>query len=86
VIDLDLFKQVNDRFGHGVGDDVLRRVARLLERSFRAEDVVARWGGEEFVIAMYGMDRDDGVQRIAELLEILRGEPFEGGGTSRPSG
>jgi diguanylate cyclase (GGDEF)-like protein len=80
VIDLDGFKQVNDRFGHGVGDDVLRRVARLLERSFRAEDVVARWGGEEFVVAMYGMDRDDGVQRIAELLEILRGEPFEAGG------
>ena len=79
VIDLDRFKLVNDRFGHGVGDDVLRRVARLLERSFRAEDVVARWGGEEFVVAMYGMDRDDGVQRIAELLEILRGEPFEGG-------
>ncbi|MFL5385731.1 MAG: response regulator [Longimicrobiaceae bacterium] len=80
VIDLDHFKEVNDRHGHGVGDEVLRRVARLLERSFRAEDVVARWGGEEFVVAMYGMDRDDGVQRIAELLEVLRGEPFETGG------
>jgi diguanylate cyclase (GGDEF)-like protein len=80
VVDLDHFKQVNDRFGHGVGDEVLRRVARLLERSFRAEDVVARWGGEEFVVAMFGMDRDDGVQRIAELLEVLRGEPFESGG------
>ena len=79
VVDLDHFKQVNDQYGHGVGDEVLRRVARLLERSFRAEDVVARWGGEEFVVAMYGMDRDDGVQRIAELLEILRGEPFEAG-------
>jgi diguanylate cyclase (GGDEF)-like protein len=80
VIDLDHFKQVNDRHGHGVGDDVLRRVARLLERSFRAEDVVARWGGEEFLVAMYGMDRDDGVQRIAEVLETLRAESFEAAG------
>jgi diguanylate cyclase (GGDEF)-like protein len=80
VIDLDHFKRVNDQWGHGTGDEVLRRVARLLERSFRAEDVVARWGGEEFVVAMFGMDRDDGVQRIAEVLEVLRGERFDGGG------
>lgn len=80
VIDLDHFKRVNDQWGHGTGDEVLRRVARLLERSFRAEDVVARWGGEEFVVAMFGMDRDDGVQRIAEVLEVLRGERFDTGG------
>jgi diguanylate cyclase (GGDEF)-like protein len=80
VVDLDFFKQVNDRHGHGTGDEVLRRVARLLERSFRAEDVVARWGGEEFVVAMYGMDRDDGVQRMAEVLEVLRAERFEAPG------
>ncbi|HEX6750791.1 MAG TPA: response regulator [Longimicrobium sp.] len=77
LLDLDHFKQVNDRHGHGTGDEVLRRVARLLERSFRAEDVVARWGGEEFLVAMYGMDKEDGVQRLAEVLEVLRDEPFE---------
>ena len=78
ILDLDHFKGVNDRFGHGTGDDVLRRVARLLQRSFRAEDVVARWGGEEFVVGMYGMDKDDGVQRLADVLETLREEAFEG--------
>jgi diguanylate cyclase (GGDEF)-like protein len=76
LLDLDHFKQVNDRHGHGTGDEVLRRVARLLERSFRAEDVVARWGGEEFLVGMYGMDKEDGVQRLAEVLEVLRDEPF----------
>ncbi|HYH83808.1 MAG TPA: response regulator [Longimicrobium sp.] len=77
LLDLDHFKQVNDRHGHAVGDEVLRRVARLLERAFRAEDVVARWGGEEFVVGMYGMDKDDGVQRMADLLEQVRAEPFD---------
>jgi diguanylate cyclase (GGDEF)-like protein len=76
LLDLDFFKRINDEHGHGAGDEVLRRVARLLERSFRAEDVVARWGGEEFVVGMYGMHKDDGVQRLAEVLEELRDTPI----------
>jgi diguanylate cyclase (GGDEF)-like protein len=77
LLDLDHFKAVNDRYGHGMGDEVLRRVARLLERGFRAEDVVARWGGEEFVVGMYGMDKDDAVRRLESVLEQLRDESFE---------
>ncbi|HWK89716.1 MAG TPA: response regulator [Longimicrobium sp.] len=76
VLDLDRFKQVNDRCGHAVGDEVLTRVARLLQKRFRAEDVVARWGGEEFVVGMFGMDKVEGVQRLAETLEQLREETF----------
>lgn len=76
VVDLDCFKGINDRCGHSVGDEVLARVARLLQKRFRAQDVVARWGGEEFVVGMYGMDRADGVQRLAEALEVLREESF----------
>jgi diguanylate cyclase (GGDEF)-like protein len=76
VVDLDCFKAVNDRCGHSVGDEVLARVARLLQKRFRAQDVVARWGGEEFVVGMYGMDKADGVQRLAEALEVLREEKF----------
>jgi diguanylate cyclase (GGDEF)-like protein len=78
VVDLDCFKGVNDRCGHAVGDEVLARVARLLQKRFWAQDVVARWGGEEFVVGMYGMDKADGVQRVAEALEVLREEPFTG--------
>jgi diguanylate cyclase (GGDEF)-like protein len=77
LLDLDHFKRVNDRHGHGMGDEVLRRVARLLERSFRAEDVVARWGGEEFVVGMFGADKEDGARRIEVVLEQLRDEVFE---------
>jgi diguanylate cyclase (GGDEF)-like protein len=48
MIDLDHFKELNDRFGHQVGDEVLRRVAGLIDREKRLGDVVARYGGEEF--------------------------------------
>jgi diguanylate cyclase (GGDEF)-like protein len=78
IVDLDCFKGVNDRCGHAVGDEVLARVARVLQKRFRSQDVVARWGGEEFVVGMYGMDRSDGVQRLAEALEVLREEQFTG--------
>jgi diguanylate cyclase (GGDEF)-like protein/PAS domain S-box-containing protein len=49
MFDIDRFKQVNDRYGHPVGDEVLRRVANVLAAAARATDLVARWGGEEFI-------------------------------------
>jgi diguanylate cyclase len=52
VADVDLFKRVNDRFGHLVGDDVLRRIAVILQDNVRDADLVARFGGEEFLIAL----------------------------------
>lgn len=80
VLDLDHFKAVNDRFGHAAGDEVLQRVARILNRSFRAEDVVARWGGEEFVVGMFGMEKRDAVQRLNHVLAVVREERFDGPG------
>ncbi|HEX7242249.1 MAG TPA: response regulator, partial [Longimicrobiaceae bacterium] len=76
VLDLDLFKDVNDRRGHAAGDEVLQRVARVLVRAFRAEDVVARWGGEEFVVGMFGAEKGDGVQRLDQVLARVREERF----------
>lgn len=78
VIDLDHFKGINDRFGHAAGDSVLRRVAHLLQQGLRAEDVVARWGGEEFVVGMYNAPRDDGARRVATLLDTVREQRFSG--------
>jgi diguanylate cyclase (GGDEF)-like protein len=75
-LDIDHFKQINDRYGHAAGDFVLRRLGELLRRTFRGDDVVARWGGEEFVVGMYGMATEDGVQRMAGLLEAFRQEEF----------
>lgn len=72
VLDLDHFKAVNDQYGHDTGDRVLSYVGMLLRYSFRQEDVVGRWGGEEFIIGMYGITKHDGLKRLQEVLEHLR--------------
>jgi len=77
VIDLDHFKEVNDRYGHLTGDMVLRRVAAVLSGCFRGEDVVARWGGEEFLVGMYSMPGEAAVRRLTLALEKLRAEQFD---------
>lgn len=82
VIDLDHFKAVNDRFGHLVGDLVLRRVAGILSACFRGEDIVARWGGEEFLVAMYSMPLASAARRLEQALEKLREEKFEAAGAT----
>jgi diguanylate cyclase (GGDEF)-like protein len=72
LLDLDQFKQVNDRHGHDIGDRVLQAVSQLLKRTFRYEDTIGRWGGEEFVIGLYGTTLDDAIIRITALLETVR--------------
>jgi diguanylate cyclase (GGDEF)-like protein len=69
-IDLDRFKQVNDRFGHKAGDGVLSVVGRTLLQACRRQDVVIRWGGEEFVIGLPGTNAAAAeliVKRLADL-------------------
>jgi diguanylate cyclase (GGDEF)-like protein len=78
ILDLDHFKQVNDQYGHQVGDRVLSYLGHLLLQSFRAEDIVGRWGGEEFVVGMYGMTKHDGMKRLAEVLQGLSQHVFTG--------
>ena len=55
MLDVDMFKQYNDAFGHPAGDAILRQVARILQETARISDVVARYGGEEFVILLPGI-------------------------------
>jgi predicted signal transduction protein with EAL and GGDEF domain len=55
---------------------VLQRLGGLLSRHFRGEDLVARWGGEEIALGLYGMSRVDGVAQVASALEALREETF----------
>lgn len=70
LLDIDLFKTVNDRFGHAVGDDVLRRFATEAKRVLRPTDLFARWGGEEFMAMFVGISIDDAEQ----ILNRMRGE------------
>ena len=63
MIDIDLFKQVNDGFSHAIGDAVLRAVADLLRRGARADDVIVRFGGDEFALLLRDADR-----RTAETI------------------
>ncbi|MFK7603081.1 diguanylate cyclase [Deinococcus sp. SM5_A1] len=67
LIDIDHFKGINDRLGHNVGDEVLREVAQFLPRHLREDDIVGRWGGEEFLVALVGISADDAVA-VAERL------------------
>jgi diguanylate cyclase (GGDEF)-like protein len=80
MLDLDRFKHVNDSHGHAAGDRVLRRVGEYLQREFRGNDVVGRWGGEEFIIGMYGMTRANAVRRLTDMLARFSREEFPDGG------
>ncbi|NOZ93836.1 MAG: GGDEF domain-containing protein [Acidobacteria bacterium] len=70
-LDVDRFKNVNDRWGHAVGDDCLRRVAEGLRSVFRTEDGLFRMGGDEFLVVAPGLDPDDASRRLARLHELL---------------
>lgn len=67
LVDVDHFKRFNDTFGHAVGDEVLCSIAAALQTTVRAGTLLARWGGEEFVVVLPGADADAGV-RLAERL------------------
>ncbi|WP_200382402.1 sensor domain-containing diguanylate cyclase [Thiococcus pfennigii] len=68
IVDLDLFKTINDTYGHAAGDRVLMAVARRLKRLVRMSDPVGRFGGDEFVLLMSGVDQLDVVERLARKI------------------
>lgn len=74
MVDVDHFKAINDRFGHLVGDAVLRNLGALLKRESRAEDLAARYGGEEFVLVFRGLTEEQGCQAVARLNALVRAE------------
>jgi diguanylate cyclase (GGDEF)-like protein len=84
MLDLDRFKDLNDRFGHAAGDGVLRDVAAAMERSLRGQDTVARIGGDEFCVLAPETDLP-GARRLAARIESAVGEVTTGVAALRAS-
>jgi len=81
LIDADNFKEVNDRYGHDVGDRVLVEMARRLSSSIRHSDVLVRWGGEEFLIVSRYTDRAEAELLAQRVLASVADSPFILGGS-----
>lgn len=71
IIDLDHFKMINDTYGHLYGDEVLIHVSRALQQTFRQQDMLFRFGGEEFVVLMRNLDRDSCTNMLKQLQERI---------------
>ena len=71
-LDIDNFKNINDRYGHNRGDKILKGLAQLLKNSLRSNDIIGRWGGEEFVILLVNISR----LNAKHLAEKLRAKIF----------
>jgi diguanylate cyclase (GGDEF)-like protein len=80
VCDMDNFKDVNDRYGHLVGDEILRNIGNLLRSSIRHEDEAFRWGGDEFVILFHNQQGEVANKRMQDISARLRGFRVRGHG------
>ena len=70
ILDIDDFKKVNDTYGHNIGDNVLISIAKILKKNIKEDDILARWGGEEFAILLPYTTIDD-IYNLAEKLRNL---------------
>lgn len=75
-VDADHFKEVNDRFGHDVGDQVLVEITRRISTAIRHSDALIRWGGEEFLVVSRYTNRDEAAALAQRVLDAVGSEPF----------
>lgn len=79
MLDVDLFKRVNDRFGHDRGDCVLQEFARVLSDGLSSNDILCRWGGEEFLIVADGLTLEQGAELADQLRKSVAAHDFGDG-------
>jgi diguanylate cyclase (GGDEF)-like protein len=77
MVDVDFFKEVNDRYGHPAGDTLLQLMAQRLSTVVRKSDVLVRWGGEEFLIMSRSTDPSGTPAFCSRVLEVMASEPFD---------
>ena len=77
LMDIDKFKDVNDTYGHVVGDEVLQRFSAEIKSVIRPSDVFARWGGEEFALLLYGVDFNTALSTAERLRKKIEETEFE---------
>ena len=77
VCDIDKFKNINDKYGHNIGDEVLKAFAKVLQDSIRKIDVVARWGGEEFVLLIPNTEVDLAPAIANKLRKLIESSKFK---------
>ena len=71
-IDIDHFKRINDRYGHGTGDRVLTEAAKAVSKTCRESDLICRWGGEEFVVLLQSATPDEAKLLAARMRETIQ--------------
>jgi diguanylate cyclase (GGDEF)-like protein len=79
LVDIDHFKEINDVYGHHVGDDALLEMAQRFSRAVRTSDMLIRWGGEEFLIVSRGAERREAQALAARILSAVASEPISMG-------
>lgn len=77
LLDIDSFKSINDRFGHDVGDSVIKQVVALVRRSIRSTDKIVRWGGEEFVVILTDTQYQSALARAEVVRDTLATANFD---------
>ena len=75
--DIDNFKNINDSYGHNTGDEVIIAIAQLMKNSLREQDIIGRWGGEEFMIVLPDTDVDAGKDVLEKLRANISAYPVE---------
>ncbi|MFB4471721.1 GGDEF domain-containing protein [Oceanobacillus caeni] len=73
-IDIDDFKVINDSYGHNYGDFILQELCNLIMRNIRKEDILVRWGGDEFIVLLYNMDCTSAQNLMNQINESIKAE------------
>lgn len=76
ILDIDYFKQINDTYGHQVGDSVLKEFTRVIKEHLRPEDLLGRYGGEEFIVIFNDTNKNNSLLTVEGILDIIRGSTF----------